>query len=69
MSANVHLCQNCGSRLPRDVVALNRKLRPVQAKQRQFLCLECFAAFLDCTSEDLRDKIQQFKDEGCKLFR
>ena len=69
MPAKVHTCQNCGARLPRDVVALNRKLRPVQANQRSFLCLECFASFLDCTSEDLLDKIQQFKEEGCRLFR
>lgn len=32
------------------------------------LCTECLAAYLDCTVEDLLEKVEEFKDEGCELF-
>ena len=34
-----------------------------------YLCIDCLAAYLDCTVEDLLDKIEEFKDEGCELFQ
>lgn len=68
MASKVQVCCECGQRLPRDVVALNKKLRPEAAAERRFLCLECFAAFLECEVDDLQWKIEQFKEEGCKLF-
>ena len=33
------------------------------------LCLDCLAAYLDCSVDDLLDKIEEFKDEGCALFQ
>lgn len=62
-------CRSCdATALPKDVVALNRKLFPAAAKRREFLCLACMAEYLECSEEDLRDKIEEFKAEGCKLF-
>ena len=34
-----------------------------------FLCLECLASYLECSVDDLLDKIEEFKDEGCELFQ
>ena len=33
-----------------------------------FYCMECLADYLGCTVEELLDKIEEFKEEGCKLF-
>lgn len=33
-----------------------------------FFCVDCLAAYLDCEVQDLLDKIEEFKDEGCTLF-
>lgn len=30
--------------------------------------LDCLAEYLDCTVQELLDKIEEFKEEGCKLF-
>lgn len=34
-----------------------------------YLCIDCLAAYLDCTIEDLQEKVEEFKDEGCELFQ
>lgn len=34
-----------------------------------YLCIDCLAAYLDCTIENLHDKVEEFKDEGCELFQ
>lgn len=34
----------------------------------QFYCMDCLADYLDVTVDDLNEKIEEFKDEGCKLF-
>jgi len=30
--------------------------------------MDCLAGYLDTTVEELMDKIEEFKEEGCKLF-
>lgn len=60
-------CSECHSDiLNKDVIALNKKL--INRNVKNFLCLECMSEIFGCTSEDLENKIEQFKDEGCKLF-
>ena len=34
-----------------------------------FYCMNCLADYLGTTVEDLLDKIEEFKDEGCTLFK
>lgn len=36
---------------------------------KSFYCMECLADYLGCTIEDLLEKIEEFKDEGCTLFK
>ena len=31
-------------------------------------CIECLAEVLEVSTQDILDKIEEFKDEGCKLF-
>ena len=59
-------CNFCNSPLTKDCVALNKKL--IGHNVKKFLCLTCMAEEFDCTEEDLRDKIEEFKEQGCTLF-
>ncbi len=34
-----------------------------------YLCIDCLAAYLGCTVDDLLEKVEEFKDEGCELFQ
>lgn len=61
-------CISCGKQdLTRDEIGINLKLIGEEAKS--FYCLDCLASFLDVTTQDILDKIEEFKDEGCTLFR
>lgn len=33
-----------------------------------FYCLNCLADYLEVTAQEILDKIEEFKAEGCKLF-
>ena len=43
-------------------------IRIQSALIKNFYCLDCLAEYLDCTVQELLDKIEEFKEEGCKLF-
>lgn len=34
-----------------------------------FMCLNCLAEYLEVTSEELLSKMEEFKGQGCKLFK
>lgn len=52
--------------LSKDEIGLNKKM--LGRKIKQFYCLDCFAEYLDVTTEELLGKIEEFKEQGCKLF-
>lgn len=61
------VCSSCGkSPLTKDEIGICKKLMGKNAKS--FLCLDCFASYLDTTVDELMEKIEEFKEEGCKLF-
>lgn len=61
------VCRSCGKEpLSRDEIGICKKL--LGAKTRNFFCLDCFAAYLDTDTDDLLERIEEFKEEGCKLF-
>lgn len=60
-------CLSCRKNpLAKDEVGVCKKL--LGTKTKTFYCLDCFAAYLDITVDDLIEKIEEFKEEGCKLF-
>lgn len=60
-------CEECGkAKLSKDEIGICRKL--LSENTSTFFCLECFADYLGCSVDDLKDKIAQFKEEGCTLF-
>ena len=63
-----HNCVSCGILLTdKDTLAVNRKL--LGKDIRNFYCMDCLAEFLGCTVQDILEKIEEFKDEGCELFK
>ena len=60
-------CINCGKKpLKKDEIGACKKL--IHLDTTTFFCLECFCDYLGCSMEDLKEMIQKFKDDGCKLF-
>lgn len=53
--------------LDKDTIAINKKLLGPNIKN--FYCMDCLADYLGTTVEDLLEKIEEFKDEGCELFK
>lgn len=61
-------CYVCGKdNLSKDEIGITKKL--IDRKTKQFYCLSCLAEYLEVTEEELLDKIEEFKDEGCTLFK
>ena len=52
--------------LSKDEIGINKKLLGEQAEN--FYCMDCLADYLEVETQDLLDKIEEFKEEGCKLF-
>jgi len=60
-------CVMCGKdHLNKDTIGINKKLLGEDIEN--FYCLDCLAEYLGCTVDELLDKIEEFKEEGCKLF-
>ena len=61
-------CVICGkTNLDRDTIGINKKL--LGENIQNYYCMDCLADYLGCTVQDLLDKIEEFKEEGCKLFQ
>ena len=65
MSKKVFCCE-CGKALVKDEIALTKKL--IDADGEEFYCIPCMAEYLGCTEQDLKEKILEFKEQGCTLF-
>ncbi len=61
-------CLSCGVKIEKnDTLGINKKLLGKDVKN--YFCMECLADYLTVTVEDLEDKIEEFKDQGCTLFK
>lgn len=60
-------CYVCGKHnLNKDEIGITKKL--LGKNEQRMFCLSCLAEQLEVTEEELIDKINEFKEEGCKLF-
>lgn len=61
-------CQWCNTEITgKDTIGINRKLIAIDTTE--FYCLDCMAEYFGCTKQDILDKIEEFKAEGCTLFQ
>lgn len=61
------ICVSCGkNNLDKNTIGINKKL--LGENVTNIYCMDCLAGYLDTTVEELMDKIEEFKEEGCKLF-
>lgn len=60
-------CVACGRPdLDKDTIGINKKLLGEDVST--YYCMDCLADYLGCEVQDILDKIEEFKEEGCKLF-
>ena len=63
-----HSCYVCGKEpLTRDAIGISRKI--IDKKTSKFYCIPCLAEQFEITEEELLAKIEEFKAEGCTLFK
>lgn len=61
-------CSSCWKGpLSKDEVGICKKL--LGEKTKTYFCMDCLASYLDTTVQELQEKIEEFKDEGCTLFK
>ncbi|MDE7313341.1 MAG: hypothetical protein K2N87_17250 [Eubacterium sp.] len=60
-------CKKCGSPITKDEAAITKKL--INRGTTTYYCTRCLAAAFDVTPDDIRQKIQYFKEIGCTLFQ
>ena len=59
-------CRQCNKQLTRDEYGLSIKF---YGEENSKYCIECMASQLGVSKEDILEKIEEYKDEGCKLFQ
>jgi len=61
-----YACFSCGKKpLSKNEIGVNKKLLDAD----NFYCLECLAEYLETDIENILDKIEEFKEQGCELFK
>jgi len=60
-------CYICGKEaLSKKEIGLTKKL--LDKNSTRFYCLNCLAEYLEVDTEFLLVKVEEFKEQGCKLF-
>ena len=60
-------CVSCGSEIvKKNDIGINKKLLGENIKE--FYCIDCLADYLCVSPQDIFDKIEEFREQGCKLF-
>jgi hypothetical protein len=59
-------CLKCEREITPDDMGIYRKL--INRDATKFFCAACLARELDTTEEELRERIDFFKKQGCTLF-
>ncbi|MBU3187221.1 hypothetical protein [Clostridium estertheticum] len=60
------ICFACGKIVDKDTIALNKKL--LGRSINKFLCIDCLADYSEVSVDDLLNKVQEFREQGCTLF-
>lgn len=60
-------CIKCGRELTHNETGLHKKL--INRAAESFMCISCLSRHFGVSEEALENKILQFKEAGCMLFR
>lgn len=52
--------------MSKDEIGINLKL--IGTETRNFYCIDCLSTVLGVSVQDIYDKIEEFREEGCALF-
>ncbi len=61
---NCYICKK--KALSKNEIGLTKKL--LDKNSKRFYCIDCLAEYLEVDTEFLLAKIEEFKEQGCKLF-
>jgi hypothetical protein len=61
---NCYVCKK--ETLSKNEIGLTKKL--LGRNSKHFYCLDCLAEYLEVETEFLLAKVEEFKEQGCKLF-
>lgn len=60
-------CYICGKEaLSKNEIGLTKKLLDINSKR--LYCVDCLAEYLETDTEFLLARVEEFKEQGCKLF-
>ena len=59
-------CYLCDKEIEKNEVGLSKKL--LGRNTTRYYCISCLADYLDISADDLLTKIEEFKEQGCRLF-
>ena len=59
-------CLECRCELSKNEFGISTKF---YGEKGQKLCIRCMSEQLNVTVEDILDKIEEYKNEGCTLFQ
>jgi len=60
-------CVCCSkNNLEMNTIGINKKL--LGTGVNNFYCMDCLSDYLEVTVDELLDKIEEFKEQGCTLF-
>lgn len=61
------VCMICGKELTYNEIGAYKKF--VNRSSSEFMCLECLALKLQVPEKVLKNKIEEFRAQGCMLFQ
>lgn len=53
-------------KLSKNEIGLNKKL--IHSQVERIMCFSCLSQYFEISEEELQEKIEQFKLQGCTLF-
>lgn len=59
-------CDSCDAILSKDEIGASKKF--LGRNTLELYCYNCLADYMDCTVEEIQDRVREFKNEGCALF-
>lgn len=60
-------CMKCGKKVTRDEKGLTKKL--INRGMETYFCMECLAQHIGVSVHLLEEKVKQFREMGCTLFK